>query len=46
MEEHEEHLEVMLKALKTIGVKRKQFPKNINLINDMRRVIVHRYCNR
>ena len=33
-------------ALKLLELKEKQFNENINLINDMRRVIVHRYSNR
>ena len=45
MEEHEEHLK-HIEALKLLELKEKQFHENINLINDMRRVIVHRYSNR
>ena len=33
-------------ALKLLEQKEKQFHDNINLINDMRRVILHRYCKR
>ena len=33
-------------ALKLLEQKEKQFHENINLINDMRRVILHRYCNK
>jgi len=45
MQEHEEHLK-QVAALKLLELKEKQFHENINLINDMRRVILHRYCNR
>jgi hypothetical protein len=45
MEEHEAHIKHVA-ALKLLELKEKQFHENINLINDMRRVIVHRYCNR
>ena len=45
MEEHEAHIKHVA-ALKLLEVKEKQFYENINLINDMRRVIVHRYCNK
>jgi hypothetical protein len=45
MEEHEEHLK-HVEALKLLELKEKQFHENIYLINDMRRVIVHRYSNR
>ena len=45
MEEHEEHLK-HVEALKLLELKEKQFHENINLINDMRRVILHRYSNR
>lgn len=44
MEEHEEHLKHVA-ALKLLEQKEKQFHENINLINDMRRVILYRYCN-
>lgn len=43
MQEHEEHLN-QVAALKLLELKKKQFHENINLINDMRRVILHRYC--
>ncbi|MBA4153660.1 hypothetical protein [Flavobacterium sp.] len=33
-------------ALKLLEQKEKQFHDNINLINDMRRVILYRYCKR
>ncbi len=45
MEEHEAHIKHVA-ALKLLELKEKQFHENINLINDMRRVILHRYCNR
>ncbi|GGA72828.1 hypothetical protein GCM10008015_11890 [Flavobacterium palustre] len=45
MQEHEEHLK-QVAALKLLEQKEKQFHENINLINDMRKVILHRYSNR
>lgn len=45
MEEHEEHVK-HVSALKILEQKENQFHQNINLINDMRRVILHRYCNK
>ena len=45
MQEHEEH-QKNIAALKLLEKKEKQFHENINLINDMRRVILHRYCNK
>ena len=45
MEEHEAHIKHVA-ALKLLEQKEKQFHENINLINDMRRVILHRYSNR
>ena len=45
MQEHEAHVKHVA-ALKLLELKEKQFQENINLLNDMRRVIVHRYCNR
>ena len=45
MEEHEQHLK-HIAALKILEQKEKQFHDNINLINDMRRVILYRYCNK
>lgn len=35
-----------VKALRLLELKEKQFHQNINLINDMRRVILHRYCKK
>jgi hypothetical protein len=45
MAEHEEHKKNVA-ALKLLEQKEKQFHENINLINDMRRVILYRYCNK
>ena len=45
MEEHEAHVKHVA-ALKILGQKEKQFHENINLINDMRRVILYRYCKK
>ncbi|MBC7524768.1 MAG: hypothetical protein H7239_10050 [Flavobacterium sp.] len=45
MQEHEEHQKNMA-ALKILEQKEKQFHENINLINDLRRVILYRYCKR
>lgn len=45
MEEHEEHVKHVA-ALKILEQKENQFHQNMNLINDMRRVILHRYCNK
>ena len=45
MEEHEQHLK-HIAALKILEQKEKQFHENINLINDMRRVILYRYCRK
>ena len=45
MEEYEAHLK-HVEALKLLAQKEKHFHKNINLINDMRRVILHRYVNK
>ena len=35
-----------LKALRLLELKEEQFHQNINRINDMRRVILHRYCKK
>lgn len=43
MQEHEEHKKNVA-ALKLLEQKEAQFHQNINLINDIRRVIVYRYC--
>ncbi|WP_264521153.1 DUF6943 family protein [Flavobacterium sp. N1994] len=45
MHEHEQH-QKNVAALKLLEQKEKQFHENLNLINDLRRVILHRYCNR
>ena len=45
MAEHEEHVK-HVEALKVLEQKENQFHQNINLINDMRRVILYRYCNK
>jgi len=45
MEEHEIHVK-HIAALKLLELKEKQFHENIILINDMRRVILYRYCKR
>ena len=45
MQEHEEH-QKNIAALQLLEKKEKQFQENINLINDLRRVILYRYCKR
>jgi hypothetical protein len=45
MIEHEQH-QKNVAALKLLEQKEKQFYENINLINDMRRVILYRYCRK
>ena len=45
MQEHEEH-QKNIATLKLLEQKEKQFHENINLINDLRRVILYRYCKR
>ena len=45
MVEHEQH-QKNVAALKLLEQKEKQFNDNINLINDMRRVILYRYCRK
>jgi hypothetical protein len=45
MSEHEEHLKNVA-ALKLLEQKEKQFNENINLINDLRRTILYRYCRK
>ena len=45
MAEHEEHKKNVA-ALKLLEQKEKQFHENINLINEMRRVILYRYCRK
>ena len=43
MEEHEAHVN-HIAALKILEEKEKQCKENINLINEMRKVILYRYC--
>ncbi|WP_396147349.1 DUF6943 family protein [Flavobacterium sp.] len=45
IKDHEEHVK-SVQALKLLEQSEKRFHENLNLINDMRRVILHRYCNR
>ena len=45
MVEHEQH-QKNVAALKLLEQKEKQFHENINPINDMRRVILYRYCRK
>jgi hypothetical protein len=45
LQEHELHQKQIL-ALKLLEQKEDQLQKNIRLINEMRRVILHRYCKR
>ncbi|MDI6047062.1 DUF6943 family protein [Flavobacterium yafengii] len=45
MQEHDEHIKNVA-ALKLLEQKEKQFHENINLINDLRRVILYRYCRK
>lgn len=45
MQEYEEHLK-QVATLKLLKQKEKQFHHNINLINDIRRVILYRYCKK
>ncbi|WP_298117492.1 hypothetical protein [Flavobacterium sp.] len=45
MNDFEEH-QKNIAALKLLEQKELQFHQNIGLINDLRRVILHRYCNR
>jgi hypothetical protein len=45
MMEHEQH-QKNVAALKLLEQREKQFHENINLINDMRRVILYRYCKK
>ncbi|PWA05101.1 hypothetical protein DB895_08245 [Flavobacterium psychrotolerans] len=45
MQEHEEH-QKNVAALKLLEQKEKQFHENINLINDLRRVILYRYSKK
>jgi hypothetical protein len=45
IKDHEDHVK-SVQALKLLEQSEKRFHENLNLINDMRRVILHRYCNR
>ncbi|WP_445722279.1 DUF6943 family protein [Flavobacterium sp.] len=45
IKDHEEHLK-NVQTLKLLEQSEKRFIENLNLINDMRRVILHRYCNK
>ena len=45
MQEHQEH-QKNVEALKLLEKKEKQFHENINLINDLRRVILYRYSKK
>jgi hypothetical protein len=43
--DHEQH-QKDIKTLRLLELKETQFHENINLINDLRRVILYRYCKR
>jgi hypothetical protein len=45
MSEHNEHIKNVA-ALKLLEQKEKQFHQNSNLINDLRKVILYRYCRK
>ena len=45
MLEHEQHLKNVA-ALKLLEKKEKQYKEDINLINDLRRAILYRYCRK
>ena len=45
MQEHEEH-QKNIAALQLLEKKEKQFHENINLINDLRKTILYRYCRK
>ena len=45
MQEHEEH-QKNIAALKLLEKKEKQFHENINLIKDLRKTILYRYCRK
>ena len=45
IKDHEEHIK-NVNTLKLLEQSEKRFNENINLINDMRRVILYRYCNK
>ena len=45
IKDHKEHVK-NVETLKLLEQSEKRFHENLNLINDMRRVILYRYCNR
>ena len=45
MKEHDDHLK-NVQALKLLEQQEKHFQNNLNLINDLRKAIVYRYCNK
>ena len=45
LQEHELH-KTQVKALRLLELQETQFQKNIQLINELRRVILHRYCKK
>ena len=45
LQEHELH-KTQVQALRLLELQETQFQKNIQLINEMRRVILHRYCKK
>ena len=45
MHEHDEHVK-NIEALKRLEQQENRFKENINLINDLRKVILYRYCNK
>ena len=45
LQEHELH-KTQVQALRLLELQENQFQKNILLINEMRRVILHRYCKK
>lgn len=45
LQEHELHTK-QVQALRLLEQKEEQFVKNIAIINDMRRIILHRYCKK
>ena len=45
IKDHEEHLK-NVQTLKLLEQSEKRFNENLNLINDMRKVILYRYCNK
>ena len=45
MQQHETHVKHVA-TLKLLEQKEKQFHENINLINDLRRTILYRYCRK